>query len=400
MNKEIRRQFPALDQEVNGRPLVYLDSAATTMRPERVLQAMDGFYRRDNANVHRGAHTLGRRASAAYDEARETVRAFVNAPSSEGIVFTKGCTESVNLAAYAWGRKNLKSGDVVLLSGMEHHADVIPWQFAAEATGARIHSFPITPCGQIDLDALRELLTPEVRLVGIKHVCNALGTVNPIGEIAAMARRNGSRVMVDGAQGLGHQKVDLQAWGIDFYAMSAHKVYGPMGMGALAISPDALGEMGLWQGGGAMTRVVSIDRATFHGPPLCFEPGTPNVPGAIGFAEALRFVSELGIDRIEAYENELLAELTEGIAAVPGTMLLGRAPRKAPLVSFTVKGIDLDQADELFDRWGVAVRCGRHCCMPLMESCGIAGTIRASCAVYTDKEDIRVMIEALRELAA
>jgi SufS family cysteine desulfurase len=400
MNADIRGQFPALQQTVNGRPLAYLDSAATTMRPERVLRVMDDYYRYDNANVHRGSHALARRSTEAFDAARETVRQFVNAPSFGSIVFTKGCTESINLAANAWGRANLKPGDVILLSSMEHHANVVPWQFVAEATGAKLRSFDLTPCGQVNLEDLKAKLTPEVRIVGVKHVCNALGTINPIAEIARLARANGSRIIVDGAQGLGHQKVDVQALGIDFYAMSAHKVYGPMGVGALAIGDDALAEMGLWQGGGDMTRVVSIEKSTFHSSPRCFEPGTPNVAGVLGFAEALRFVQEIGLGAIDTYEQELLALLTAGVESVPGISILGRAPHKAPVVSFSAPMLDLDEAGAQFDEFGVAVRCGRHCCMPLMESCGLEGTIRASCAVYTNKEDINVMIEALQALAA
>ncbi len=393
----IRAEFPALDQKVKGRRLAYLDSTASTQRPRSVLAAMEDFYTRDNANVHRGVHTLSQRATDRFEAARERLRAFINAGSTKEIIFTKGCTEAINLVAQSWGRANLKEGDVILLSHMEHHANIVPWQLVAEQTGAIVSPIPITDDGDVDLAAYADLLNSRVKMVGVKHVCNAIGTINPVPEMTRLAHAVGARVMVDGAQGLSHQKVDVRDLDADFYSISAHKAYGPMGFGALYGKEELLQAMPPYQAGGDMIRTVSFEKTTFNDLPNKFEPGTPYVPGAIGFAAALDFMEEVGFDAIQAHEQELAEYGREQLLSVPGVALVGNARHRTGILSFTVEGIHPHDIGTVLDEYGVAIRTGHHCCMPLMRRLGLPATARASLALYNVKDDINVMIEALHE---
>ncbi len=383
-----RSEFPALDQSVNGHPLSYLDSAATTQKPRSVLQAVEHFYEHDNANVHRGVHELSQRATEDFEESRRKIQRFVGAKSEQEILFTKGCTEAVNLVAQSWGRSNLKAGDIVLLSTMEHHANIVPWQMVCEERGAKIVPIPVTDAGEIDLDAYSKLLTPQVKLVGVKHVCNALGTINPVGEMIKMAHGVGAKTMIDGAQALAHQKVNVVDLDADFYSMSGHKVYSPTGIGALYGKQELLAAMPPYQGGGDMIRTVSFEKTTFNELPNKFEAGTPNIGGAIGFGAALDFVSEIGHAAVQEHETNLLHYGTELLIQVPGLTIYGTAKDKAAILSFTMDCAHPHDIGTVLDQVGVAVRTGHHCCMPLMTRLGIPGTTRASLAIYNTREDL------------
>lgn len=395
----IRTQFPGIHQMVNGRRLAYLDGSATMQRPRAVLEAMDSFYEHDNANVHRGVHTLSQRATDRFENARSTVRRFIGAAEDAEIIFTKGCTEAINLVASSWGRPNLKPGDQALVSQMEHHANIVPWQIVAEQTGATIVPIPIHDKGDLDMDAYRGLLNQKVKVVCIKHVCNALGTVNPVQEIAALAHEHGAVVVVDGAQGLAHERIDVRALGADFYAMAAHKVYGPMGVGALYGRRELLEAMPPYQTGGSMIRSVTFEKTTFAGLPDKFEPGTPNVAGVIGFGAALDFVTELGVEAIDEHERGLASDADDRLSAVPGVQVRSRAKKRAGIVSFTIEGVHPHDAGTVLDAHGVAVRTGHHCCMPLMDRLGVPATIRASFAAYNAAEDVDQLVEGVAEAA-
>ncbi len=398
---DVRLEFPALAQEVSGRPLAYLDSAASTQKPNAVLAAMERFYREDNANVHRGVHTLSQRATDAFEAARRTVARFVNAQSEREVVFTKGCTEAINLVAASWGGANLGPGDRVLVSHMEHHADIVPWQLIAQRTGATVEPFPITDSGEVDLASLEAMLAAgRVKLVGVKHVCNALGTVNPVAEIARLAHAHGALVLADGAQALAHVPVDVQALGVDFYAMSAHKVYGPMGVGALYGRAELLEAMPPYQGGGDMIRTVSFEGTTFNDPPNRFEPGTPNVAGAIGFGAALDWVRAVGLGAIAAHESALTAYSSSRLAEVPGLRVVGTAPERIGVFSFVMDAAHPHDVGTVLDRHGVAVRTGHHCCMPLMRRLGVPATTRISLAAYSNEADVDAAVEALHGVRA
>jgi len=393
----IQRQFPVLGREVHGRRLVYLDNAATMQRPEVVLEAMNEFSRTMNANVHRGVHTLSQQATDAFEAARESVRDFVGAGESAEIIWTKGCTESLNLVAMSWGVANLGPGDEILLSTMEHHADIVPWQLVAERTGAVVRPIPISDDCVIDLDALREMVGENTRIVGVKHVCNATGVVNPVKEIGEIAHSVGAILVVDGAQALAHVPVDVQDLGADFYAMSSHKVYGPMGVGAVYGRRALLETMPPFMGGGDMIRSVSFEGTTFNTIPNKFEPGTPNVPGAIGFGRALEWVRENGLLELARHENELAVEARSAVAEIEGIRLVGKSDDQAAVVSFVADFAHPHDLGTILDEFGVAVRTGHHCCMPLMSRLGIPGTVRASFAAYNTKEDIKVLIEGLKK---
>lgn len=391
--EEIAKLFPALNQEVNGQRLVYLDNAATTHRPECVLQAMDSFYREDNSNVHRGVHTLSQRATDKFESARRTVAAFVNASESDEIIFTKGCTESINLVANTWGRVNLPTGSPILVTTMEHHANIVPWQMI----GAKTIPIPISDNGEIDIEACQTLLkTHSPKLVCIKHVCNALGTVNPVKEMTAMAHEAGALVLVDGAQALAHEKVDVRDLGVDFYAMSAHKVYGPMGVGALYARRELLEAMPPYQGGGAMIRTVSFEETTYGQIPDKFEPGTPNAPGVIGFGEALKFLSQFNLTEIKQHEQALAEKAKSGLEDLGGIRVIGASKEKAGIVSFVVENIHPHDIGTILDQNGVAVRTGHHCCMPLMRRFMVPATVRASFAMYNSNLDVEVLIESVK----
>lgn len=394
---QVRDQFPALKQNIHGAPLAYLDSAATTQRPQVVLDAVDHFYESDNANVHRGVHTLSQRATDDFDNARRIIQSHINAAHDSEIIFTKGCTESINLVAQSWGRElALREGDIVLLSTMEHHANIVPWQIAAERVGATVKPIPIFDTGELDLAALERMLDERVKLVGIKHVCNALGTINPVANVVKLAQKVGARVLVDGAQALAHQRVDVVAWDVDFYSMSSHKVYGPMGVGALFAKKKLLEEMPPYQSGGDMIKTVTFEKTTFNDPPNKFEPGTPNVGGVVGFGRALEFVQSLGIDRVDAHERQLARLAADLLQEIEGVRIIGNTPDKVGIVSFTLDDVHPHDVGTVLDRQGIAVRTGHHCCMPLMIRLGIPATTRASFAVYNTEEEVHRLVAGVK----
>lgn len=395
---DIRGEFPILDQSVNGNPLVYLDSAASTQRPNAVLEAMDRFSRTNNANVHRGVHTLSQRATDEFELARVTVQKFVGADEPAEIIWTKGCTESLNLVAASWGGVKLQPGDEILLSTMEHHANIVPWQMIAQKTGAVVRPIPISDDCEVDLNALWNMVSERTKVIGIKHVCNATGVVNPVQEIAAIAKSVGAISVADGAQALAHVPVDVKELGVDFYAMSSHKVYGPMGVGALYARREQLESMPPFMGGGDMIRRVSFEGTTYNDIPNKFEPGTPNVSGVIGFATALDWYEALGKEKIWAHEAQLANALRLALNDIPGIRTIGRCRNQAPVVSFVMDAAHTHDVGTILDNYGVAVRTGHHCCMPLMDRLGIAGTSRASFAVYNTKQEINVLIQALNEV--
>lgn len=394
----IRREFPALDQTVSGRPLAYLDNAATTQRPLSVLRAMDEFYRHDNANVHRGVHLLSQRATEAYESSRKVVAQWINAPQKESVIFTKGCTEALNLVATSWGRTFLKSGDVILVSTMEHHSNLVPWQIVAEATGARIEPIPLTTTLELDMSWLEARMDDSVKAVCVKAVCNVTGTINPIKDICNIAKKFNAITVIDAAQALGHQRIDVQDWDADFIALTAHKAYGPMGIGALYGRYDLLSTMPPYQTGGGMVRGVSFDKTNFAELPERFEAGTPNVAGAVGFAEAIRFIESVGVGRMARHESALADDTRERLAELDGVTIHGTASIQAPVVSFTIDCAHSHDVGTVLDRYGVAVRTGHHCCMPLMAHIGVAATTRASFAVYNTQAEVDALIGAVKEV--
>jgi len=396
----VRGLFPALGQHVNGHPLVYLDNAATTQKPRPVIDAMVRFYETDNANVHRGTHALSDRATAAYEGARETVRRFLNARSSEEIVFVRGATEAINLVAQSFGRRNIGADDEVLITEVEHHANLVPWQQLCLETGARLRVLPITDRGELRLDSLEQLLSPRTRLIAVSHVSNALGTVNPIKQVVEFARRYSIPVLVDGAQAAPHVDVDVQDLDCDFYAFSGHKVYGPMGIGVLYGRLSLLEAMPPWQCGGDMVHRVDYDLTTFNDPPYRFEAGTPNVEGAVGLAAALEFLDDVGRRRVAEHEARLLTSAVHHLEEIPGIRVVGRPLHRAGVVSFVVDDPPLSPLDVAvqLDAQGIAVRAGHHCCQPLMRRLGITGTVRASFAVYNTEGDVERLASAVRSI--
>ena len=391
----VRADFPILEQPVNGRPLVYLDSAASAQRPRAVLAAVEHYETRLHSNVHRGVHTLSQRATAAYEGARETVRRFLNARSTREIVFVRGTTEAINLVAHSWGRTLLRTGDEVLITQLEHHANIVPWQLACQATGARLVAAPITPRGELDLVAFRERLGPRTRLVAVAHVSNALGTVLPVAEIVRLAHARGVPVLLDGAQAVAHAPVDVQALGCDFYAFSGHKVYGPTGIGVLYGREELLAAMPPWQGGGDMILTVSIERSTWNELPWKFEAGTPNISGAVGLGAALDYLEALGRDAVAAHEHALGAEASARLAALPGLRLIGTAADKAAVLSFVLDGVHPHDIGTILDSEGVAIRTGHHCAMPVMDFYGLPATARASFACYNTLAEVDALCAAL-----
>ncbi len=394
--RRLRAEFPILARRVRGgKPLVYLDNAATTQKPQAVLDAMDRYYAEHNSNVHRGVHLLSQEATEAYEGAREIVRRFVNARSVREVVFTRGTTEAVNLVAQSWGRANLKAGDEILVTTMEHHSNIVPWQMAAKETGATLRVASITDSGEVDLDDFRRLLSAKTRLAAFAHVSNALGTVNPVAEMTALARAAGARVLVDGAQAVAHARVDVQAIGCDFYAFSGHKLYGPTGIGVLWAREALLAAMPPWQGGGDMIKSVSFAGTTWNDLPWKFEAGTPHVAGGIGLGAAIEWLERIGIDAVAAHEADLLARGTKALLAVPGLRLFGTAPHKAAVLSFTMTGAHPHDVGTLLDLEGVAIRTGHHCAQPVMERFGVPATARASFAAYNLPEEVDALAAAL-----
>ncbi|MEZ6927813.1 MULTISPECIES: aminotransferase class V-fold PLP-dependent enzyme [unclassified Aeromonas] len=395
----LRSQFPALAQEVNGHPLIYLDNAATTQKPQAVLDAIAHYYSADNANVHRAAHALSGRATRAFEAARETVARFINAPHSREVIWTRGTTEAINLVAQSWGMSELQAGDEIVLSTLEHHANIVPWQLIAQRTGAVIRVIPLDERGDLDLAAYRAMLGPRTRLVSVAHVSNALGTVNPVKEMVAAAKAVGALTLIDGAQAVAHLEVDVQAIGCDFYAFSSHKLYGPTGIGVLWGRTELLDRMPPWQAGGEMIDRVSFAGTTFNTLPFKFEAGTPHIAGAIGLAVAIEFVMEQDRDSLASYEAALTDYLVAGLQQLPGLRLVGEPRQRAGAVSFLLEDIHPQDAATLLDMQGIALRVGHHCAMPLMESLGIGGTLRASLACYNNRDDVDALLAALHKLS-
>jgi cysteine desulfurase/selenocysteine lyase len=390
----IRRDFPVLDQEVNGAPLAYLDNAATSQKPTAVIDAIADFYRHDNANVHRAVHALAERATVAYEGARERVRAWINAHSSSEVVFLRGATEAINLVANGLGGGWTK-GDRVVLTQMEHHANIVPWQLLRERAGIEIAVAPVTEAGELDLETLPALLQPPSRLLALTHVSNVLGTVNPIADIVRIAHAHGVPVLVDGAQALAHQRVDVQALDCDFYCFSGHKMFGPTGIGVLYGKAQHLAKLPPWQGGGEMIRRVTFERVRFADPPQRFEAGTQDFAGAVGLAAAIDYLDQLDHAAMARHEEDLLDYATERLDAIPGLRVIGRAAHKAPLLSFLVEGVHAHDMGTLLDRKGVAVRTGHHCAMPLMDFYGVPATTRASMAFYNTRDEIDRLADAI-----
>jgi len=391
----VRADFPALAQTVHGKPLAYLDNAATTQKPRQVIEAVKRYYERDNANVHRGVHLLSERATSAYEQARDKVRRFINAADSREIVFVRGATEGVNLVAQAWGRRNLRPGDEVLISTMEHHSNIVPWQMVCQDTGAALRIIPMDDRGDLLMDEYGRLLTERTRLVSVVHVSNALGTVNPVKEIVSRAHERGVPVLLDGAQAVSHMKVDVRDLGCDFYVLSGHKMFGPTGIGALYGKADLLDEMPPYQGGGDMIRSVSFEGTTYNSLPHKFEAGTPNIGGAVGLGAAIDYFEGLGLAGAVAYEHRLLAYAAERLSAIPGLRIVGTARHKAGVLSFVVDGVHPHDVGTILDAEGVAIRAGHHCCQPLMRRLGLEATARASLAFYNTTGDIDALVAAL-----
>lgn len=395
----LRSQFPALAQEVNGHPLVYLDNAATTQKPQTVLDAINHYYRADNANVHRAAHALSGRATRAFEDARETVARFINAPRSHEVIWTRGTTEAINLMAQSWGISELRAGDEVVLSTLEHHANIVPWQLVAQRTGAVIRVVPLDERGDLDMAAYLAMLGPRTRLVSVAHVSNALGTVNPVEQIVAAAKAVGALTLIDGAQAVAHLEVDVQTIGCDFYVFSGHKLYGPTGIGVLWGRTELLERMPPWQAGGEMIDRVSFSGTTFNSLPFKFEAGTPHIAGAIGLAAAIDFVMEQDRGLLASHEAVLTDYLVAGLRQIPGLRLVGEPGQRAGAVSFLLRDIHPQDAATLLDMQGIALRVGHHCAMPLMESLGIGGTMRASLACYNNRDDVDALRAALHKLS-
>jgi len=391
----LRDQFPVLSRTVHGRPLVYLDNAATTQKPRAVLDAVDRYYAHYNSNVHRGVHRLSQEATEAFERARVTTQRFLGAASSREIVFTRGTTESVNLVANAWGRANLRAGDEILVTEMEHHSNIVPWQMICEATGATLRVLPMDDRGALRLEELDALLTERTRLVAVVHVSNALGTHNPVEAIVRRAHDAGALVLVDGAQAAPHLPVDVRALDADFYAFSGHKAYAPMGIGVLYGKEALLAAMPPWQGGGDMIRMVTFEKTTYNDLPYKFEAGTPNVEGAVGLGAALEYLEDLGRERIARHEEELLAYAEAALAELPEVRFLGRAERRTAVLSMVFEGVHPHDVGTILDREGVAVRTGHHCAYPVMQHFGVPATTRASLALYNTREDVDALVAAL-----
>ncbi len=394
----IRKDFPILRQTVHGRPLVYLDNAATTQKPHAVIDRMTRYYEEENANVHRGVHVLSERATDAYEDARETVRRFLNAAEAREIVFVRGTTEAINLVAQSYGRSRVGPDDEVVISVMEHHSNIVPWQILCEEKRARLRVVPMTDAGELRLDAYEELLSDRTRIVAVVHVSNALGTINPVEEIVRLAHRRGIPVLLDGAQAVAHMPVDVQALGCDFYALSGHKMLGPTGIGVLYGKASLLDAMPPYQGGGDMIRSVAFERTLYNVLPYRFEAGTPNIAGAVGLAAAVDYLTNVGLDRTSAHEHDLLVYGTEALLGIPGLRLTGTAGEKAGILSFVLDGVHPHDVGTIVDREGVAIRTGHHCCQPLMERLGVPATARASLGLYNTREEIDVLAGALRKV--
>jgi cysteine desulfurase/selenocysteine lyase len=391
----VRADFPILGERVHGKPLVYLDSANTSQKPQSVIDAMDSYYRHSNANIHRATHLLSERATALYEGARAKAGAFINAPDAQSIVFTKGTTDGINLVAQSYGRSTLKPGDEVLISWLEHHSNIVPWQLVCEQTGASLRVVPIDEAGEIDLAAYTALLSPRTKIVALGHVSNALGTINPVHEMTAQARAAGAVVLIDGAQAIPHLAVDVQGLDCDFYAFSSHKMFGPTGVGVLYGRRSLLEQMPPYQGGGDMIASVTFEKTCYNAVPYKFEAGTPNIGGVAGFGAALDYLAAIDRDAALAHEDAVLDYATAGVRRIPGARIVGEASRKTAVLSFVLDGVHPHDAGTILDTEGVAVRTGQHCAQPVMDRYGITATIRASLAIYNTREDIDALLRGL-----
>jgi len=392
---QIRKDFPILKREVNGKPLVYFDNGATSQKPQVVIDAITNYYTNENSNIHRGIHTLSQEATDAYEKARTTVQQFINAKHNHEIIFTSGTTGSINLVASSFGKKYIQAGDEIIISTMEHHSNIVPWQMLCEEKGAVLKVIPISDKGELLLEEFKKLLSSKTKIVAITHVSNTLGTINPVKEIIKLAKAVGAFVLIDGAQAVPHTKVDVQALDCDFYAFSGHKMFGPTGVGILYGKESILNELPPYQGGGDMIKTVTFEKTTYNELPHKFEAGTPNIVGGIGLGVAINYMNSIGIDNIEAYEHELLAYATEQIKQIEGVRIIGEAQNKASVLSFLVDGTHPTDIGMIIDKLGIAIRTGHHCTEPLMNRFNIPGTARASFAFYNTKEEIDTFILAL-----
>ena len=396
--ERIRQDFPILSRRVRGKPLVYLDNAATGQKPQAVIEAVTRFYSEENANIHRGVHYLSERASAAYDEVREKVARFINAPSSREVIFTRGTTDGINLVAQSLGRSVLRPGDDIVITAMEHHSNIVPWQLLCEQTGAVLRAVPITDAGELDTEAFERMLGDRTRLVAVAHVSNALGTINPIRQLVALARARGIPVLVDGAQSAPHLKVDVQELDCDFFVFSGHKVFGPTGVGVLFGKKALLERMPPYQGGGDMISTVTLERSTWAPLPAKFEAGTPMIAAVMGLGAALDYIGSIGLDAIGAWEHQLLTYATHGISGIDGVRLIGTARHKAGVLSFVLEGVHPHDVGTILDDDGVAIRAGHHCAQPVMERFGIPATARASFAFYNTRHEIDVLVRGVQRV--
>jgi cysteine desulfurase/selenocysteine lyase len=396
--EKIRAQFPVLNQLVNGKPLVYLDNAATNQKPKRVIDTLTAYYEKDNANIHRGIHTLAERATKAYEQTRHAMQQFIRAKHVEEIIFTRGITESINLVASSYGRAFLKQGDEVIISGLEHHSNIVPWQMICEEKQAVLKVIPITEVGEMDLDAYHKLLSAKTKIVAVNHASNSLGTINPVKEIIDAAHKVGAVVLIDGAQASAHLEIDVQKLDCDFYCISSHKMYGPTGTGILYGKKELLEKMPPYMGGGEMIKEVTFAKTTYNDLPYKFEAGTPNIADVIALHEAIQFINELGKENIAAHENELLSYTVKKLSAIPFIKLIGTAPQKVSVQSFVIEGIHHFDIGQMLDTRGIAVRTGHHCTQPLMDQFGIEGTVRASFSIYNTKDEVDQLAEGVERV--
>ncbi|NPC49123.1 cysteine desulfurase [Corallococcus sp. AB032C] len=394
----VRADFPILRQEVRGRPLVYLDSAATGQKPQAVLDAITRYYTHDNANVHRGVHILSERATQAFEDARETVRRFIHAKDVREVIFVRGTTEAINLVAATYGRKHVGPGDEVLISAMEHHSNIVPWQMVCDAAGAKLRVIPVDERGELRMDTVDALLTEKTRLLAITHVSNALGSVNPIKELVAKAHAKNIPVLVDGAQSVTHFPVDVQDLGCDFYAFSGHKLFGPTGIGVLYGKLAMLESLPPYQGGGDMILSVTMEKTVYNRVPHRFEAGTPDMAGAVGLAEAIRYLEAVGMENVSQHDQWLLAYATDALQSIPGLKLVGTAPHKTGVLSFTLEDVHPHDVGTILDQEGICIRTGHHCAQPLMQRFGVAATARASLALYNTREDVDALVKGLHKV--
>ena len=393
--ERVRRDFPVLQQTVHGKPLVYLDNAATSQKPQSVIDSLARYYSEYNANIHRGIHRLSEEATRAYEHARSRVRGFINAAEDCEIVFVRGTTEAINLVAHSFGRAFVKPGDEIVITAMEHHSNIVPWQILGEQTGARLRVVPIDDEGQLMIEEIEPMLTGKTRLIAVTHVSNALGTVNPISRMTQIARRRGIPVLVDGAQAVPHMTVDVRALDCDFYAFSGHKMFGPTGVGILYARSPWLEKMPPYQGGGSMISLVTLEKTHYAQPPYKFEAGTPDIGGGIALGAAIDYLASIDLDAAAAHEQELLAYASELLASIKGLRFIGRARERAGVLSFVLDGIHPHDIGTILDREGVAIRAGHHCAMPIMQRYGVPATARASIAFYNTKEDIDALVRGI-----